>query len=234
MAVATVAGITCVVLCQLLPVVSPLLVAIVLGLVVGNLRLMPHLAAPGVDWVAKPLLRAGIVVLGAQLSLASLASLGWGGVATLLLTVVATYVGTLMLGRLLTVPRVTRHLIATGFAICGASAVAALSSIVHPDHRSDEEVAQSIALVTLFGTVTLFALPLLQPVVGFDDVGTGIWIGAIANGREAQSRGAARAARGCRRDRRAPACIGWTIRRQSGAGPRTSGDQFHFPSVLLL
>lgn len=165
-------------LARLVPALSALLVAIVVGMVVGNLRLLPRWAGAGVAWVSKPLLRAGIVVLGLQLSLSSLTQLGWGGVGVLVLTVAATFAGTLAIGRALGVSRVTRYLVATGFAICGASAVAAMSSVIDPDGESEEDVAQAIALVTVFGTVALLALPLVVPLTGFDDVQAGIWIGA--------------------------------------------------------
>lgn len=171
-------GVLCVVIAQFVPPISALLVAIAVGIAVGSLRVVPEWAKPGISWSSKRLLRFGIVLLGLQLSLTSLAGLGIGGISVLLVTVAATFFGTLLIGRLLRVSRVTRYLIATGFAICGASAVAAMISVVDPENESEEEVAQAIALVTLYGTAALFILPFAGPLLGLDELESGLWIGA--------------------------------------------------------
>jgi uncharacterized integral membrane protein (TIGR00698 family) len=160
------------------PVVSALLIAITLGIVVGSLRVTPEWAKAGISWSSRRLLRIGIVLLGLQLSLTSLGELGFGGVAVLLVTVAGTFLGTLAIGRLMRVELVTRYLIATGFAICGASAVVAMSSVVDPDNESEEEVAQAVALVTLYGTIALFAIPALAHVIGLSELEAGLWVGA--------------------------------------------------------
>ena len=177
-ALATLIGMACVAVVQFVPAVSALLLAIALGILAGSLRIVPAWAKPGISWSAKRLLRFGIVLLGLQLSLASLASLGFGGVGVLLVTVAVTFFGTLLVGRILGVDRIARHLIATGFAICGASAVAAMITVVDPENESEEEVAQSVALVTLYGTATLFLLPAAAPLIGLTDTEAGLWIGA--------------------------------------------------------
>ncbi|WP_344351218.1 putative sulfate exporter family transporter, partial [Catellatospora coxensis] len=62
----------------LAPVISPLLVAIILGVILGNVA--PNLPAPlkpGLDFAAKPLLRLGIVALGAQVVFGDILDLGW-------------------------------------------------------------------------------------------------------------------------------------------------------------
>ena len=130
------------------------------------------------SWAAKRLLRTGIVILGFKLSLAVLATIGLHGITTLIVTVAVTFVGTLALGRFLRVSRNTRMLVATGFAICGASAVAAMSSIIDPEGEKEEDTAQAIALVTIFGTIAMFLLPLVVPIIGLTDTQAGLWIGA--------------------------------------------------------
>lgn len=177
-ALAAVAGALCLMLATVLPGVSGLMIAIVAGIALRNLRLIPSWARPGLAWSSKRMLRLGIVLLGLQLSIPSLAALGVGPVLVLVATVAATFLGTLLVARLIRAPRVTGLLIATGFAICGASAVAAMASVVDPDNESEDEVAQAIALVTLYGTVALFLIPALQPVVRLDDEQMGLWIGA--------------------------------------------------------
>ncbi len=138
------------------PVLSALTVAVALGVVVGNLPRLPDRVRPGLEWVARTPLRAGVVLLGLQLSIAQVLGLGAGTVLAVLVTVAVTFAGTLWLGRVLGVSRGLSLLVATGFSICGASAVAAVEGVVD---REDEDVATSVAMVTVFGTVAMIALP---------------------------------------------------------------------------
>lgn len=173
-----VVGLVTILIAGLVPGLSALLVAIVIGAVVRNLRIVTPVAAVGISWGSRKFLRLGIVLLGFKLSLSSLAGIGVQGIATLLITVTVTFLATIAIGRALRVSRVTRMLVATGFAICGASAVAAMSSIVDPKGEAEEDTAQAVALVTIYGTIAMFVLPALVPLLGLSDLQAGIWIGA--------------------------------------------------------
>lgn len=147
------------------PALSALTVAVALGVVVGNLPRLPERVRPGLAWVARTPLRAGVVLLGLQLSIGQILGLGAGTVLAVLITVIVTFAGTLWLGRLLGVSKGLSLLVATGFSICGASAVAAVEGVVD---REDEDVATSVAMVTVFGTIAMIALP-----VTFSQTGVG-------------------------------------------------------------
>jgi uncharacterized integral membrane protein (TIGR00698 family) len=90
-------------------------------------------------------------------------------------TVVVGFVGTRWIGGWLGLPRNLILLTATGFSICGASAIAAMDSTTDSD---PDEVATAIALVTIFGTGALVAWPLLQAPLGLTDEAYGAWVGA--------------------------------------------------------
>lgn len=128
-----------------------LVAALVLGMLVGG-RL------PDLSGVTRKLLRTGVVLLGLQLSVPQLLDLGPGVLVAIVVTVSVTFFGTLWLGRRLRLPRGLCVLVAGGFSICGASAIAAVEGVVD---REDEHVATSIALVTFYGTLAMIALPLL-------------------------------------------------------------------------
>ncbi|MET0715987.1 MAG: putative sulfate exporter family transporter, partial [Mycetocola sp.] len=66
-------------------------------------------------------------------------------------------------------------LIATGFAICGASAIGAMAGVVR---AKNSEQGPPIALVTLCGTLAIFVLPVLWHPLGLDDLEFGHWVGA--------------------------------------------------------
>ncbi len=166
------------VIAELIPWVSALLLAIIVGAILGNVGIVPARFSSAISWGSKKLLRTGIVLLGFKLSLTSLAEIGVHGIIVLTGTVAVTFVGTLVIGRLLAMSKVTTMLVATGFSICGASAVAAMSGVVDPDEQHEEDTVQAIALVTIFGTIVMFGLPPLAALLQLTDGQAGLWIGA--------------------------------------------------------
>lgn len=120
-------------------------------------------------------MRAGIVLLGLRLGLDDVRGLGWATVAMVLGVVTATLLGTWWLGRRLGLPGDQPLLIATGYAVCGASAIGAVGEVRDSDER---DAATSVALVTLCGTLAIAVLPLLQSPLGLSDAEFGRWAGA--------------------------------------------------------
>lgn len=160
---------------MLLPGVSPLLVAILAGALWRNLAPVPARLAPGVALSGRRLLRVGIVLLGLQVSLGAVLDLGAGVLAVVALSVTVAFLATLWLGRLLKVSMAQRMLIAAGFSICGASAVAGADGVVK---ARQQEVATAITLVVLFGTLMIPLVPFLGGLLGLPEETLGIWIGA--------------------------------------------------------
>ncbi|QVQ53290.1 putative sulfate exporter family transporter [Spiractinospora alimapuensis] len=158
-----------------LPAVSALMAALVLGAVVANTGLLRPSAQPGVRATSKTPLRAGIVLLGLQLAVADVLALGLPVLGVIVVTVFCTFFGTVVLARWLGLGTERGVLVAAGTAICGASAVAAMRGVVDSE---EEDVMTAVALVTLFGTVTVFALPVLHGGGAMDDAGFGMWAGA--------------------------------------------------------
>ena len=162
-------------LTRLVPAASPLLVAILLGAGLANLGRLPVRVGAGLSWSGRRLLRAGVVLLGLQLSLTQIAALGPGVLVLVVCIVAGGITGTLLMGRWLGLPWSQRLLIACGFSICGAAAVAAADGAIDAD---EEEVATSVALVVLFGTLMIGIVPVLVKVLGMDAHAGGIWAGA--------------------------------------------------------
>ncbi|GAA1520427.1 putative sulfate exporter family transporter [Agromyces terreus] len=161
------------------PALPLLTVAVALGIVVGQVpavqRRLDGALAPGLKTASKSLLRVGIVLLGLKLSLFDIAHLGWVTIATTVAVVLLTFVGTIGLGRALGLPGHQPLLVASGFAICGASAIGAMGSTVR---ARDEDQAVPVALVTLCGTLAIAVLPALWHPLGLSAVQFGHWVGA--------------------------------------------------------
>lgn len=156
------------------PALSALTVAVLAGVLAGNLPVIPESARHGLRWGTRKMLRAGVVLLGLQLAVPQVLELGPGTILAVVLTVVIGFLGTICIGRLLGVPQGLTILVATGFSICGASAIAAMESVVK---RKDSEVATAVALVTLYGGLAIAAVPLLGSLLGMSPFGIGQWAG---------------------------------------------------------
>ncbi|WP_425332391.1 YeiH family protein [Rhodococcus globerulus] len=159
---------------RLLGTVSPLLVAIVLGALLSNLVSLPARLQPGLTFSAKRLLRLGIALLGLQLMFSDILGLGWGVIAVVVAIVSLGIVGTMFAGKLLGLTWTQCILIACGFSICGAAAVAAVDGVVD---AKEEELLTAIALVVIFGTLMIPTIPLLSGMFGLDEMTAGMWAG---------------------------------------------------------
>ncbi|MBA0049565.1 putative sulfate exporter family transporter [Streptomyces sp. AJS327] len=163
----------------LVPGVPMLTAAVLLGILAAHLpgarALVRGVGRPGLSLAGKRLMRLGIVLLGLKLGLGDVLGLGWATVVMVAAVVAATFGGTLWLGRRLKLPGDQPLLVATGYSICGASAIGAVSEAKRSEER---DVAASVALVTLCGTLAIAVLPLLQQPLGLDDGQFGRWVGA--------------------------------------------------------
>ena len=109
-----------------------------------------------------------------QLGLGQVFGLGIGTVLAVVTTVLVAFLGTLALGRVLGVSRGLSLMVATGFSICGASAIAAMDSVTDTDK---EDVATGVTLVTLYGGAAIALVPLIGRGLGLSDVRLGAWAG---------------------------------------------------------
>ena len=131
---------------------SPLILAIVLGMLFHNAIGTPACAREGVTFALRRILRFAIILLGLQLTAAQIAEVGANGLAVIALTLIATFILTTWMGRLLGVEKKLTQLIAAGTSICGASAVIATNTVTD---APEEDVAYAVACVTVFGAMAL-------------------------------------------------------------------------------
>lgn len=158
-----------------LGLVSPLVIAIIIGMVFHNLVHTPAIATLGVKFALRRILRFAIVLLGLQLTFAQVRTVGVVGFSIVAVTLAATFFATRWLGRVMGVDAKLAELIAAGTAICGASAVIATNTVTR---GSDEDVAYAVACVTVFGSLSMLLAPALLPYTGFDAYAYGLWTGS--------------------------------------------------------
>lgn len=159
---------------RLVPALSPVLIGIILGVIVGNVMEPSERVAPGMAVAARRVLRIGVALLGLQLVLSDVFDLGWAMILVIMLVVSGGLMGGLFIGRVLGVPPERRLLIASGFSICGAAAVAAVAGV---RKSAEKDIAVGVALVVAFGSTAMLVLPALSTLFGFSEVAGGAWSG---------------------------------------------------------
>ena len=156
------------------PVVEPLVLAIIVGMVARSTVGMPAECEPGVRFVGKEVLEVAVFLLGATLDAPKLFASG----PTLALGIVATVVVALVvgfgIGRAAGLPPRLALLVSCGNAICGNSAIAAVAPVIGADR---EDVAASIALTAVLGVTVVLTLPLLVGPLGYSDYQYGVLAG---------------------------------------------------------
>lgn len=169
------AGVVAMGISLVIPLASPLLFALVLGVVVVNGPWRTHRLLRGHELTTRTMLRVGVVLMGLRLPLGDILALGPRGLVVIVVTVVATFTATCVVGDRLGIDKGLVTLIATGFSICGAAAIAAVEGGIR---RRNEDVALAIAMVTVFGTAMIIALPLASNFLGLGVRQQGVWAGA--------------------------------------------------------
>lgn len=158
-----------------LAALSPMIVAMLIGIALRNGLGELAWAKPGIAFGIKRLLRLAIVLLGLQLTAAQVIAVGGRGLAIIAATLLATFLFTSWAGRRLAVDRKLSQLIAAGTSICGASAVVATNTVTR---APDEDVTYAVACVTVFGSLAMLLYPLLPGLFGLDAHAYGLWAGA--------------------------------------------------------
>lgn len=154
---------------------SPMILAILIGIAFHNVVGTPAQAKDGIKFSLRRILRFAIILLGLQLTAAQVAEVGASGIAVIVATLVATFTFTKWFGALLGVESKLVELIAAGTSICGASAVIATNTVTD---APDEDVAYAVACVTVFGSIAMFAYPLLPALLHLTPKAYGLWAGA--------------------------------------------------------
>lgn len=162
---------------------SPLIIAILLGVLAGNIWRIPEQFKPGIIFSLKKVLRIAIVFLGFRLTFQNVVDVGIEGLIVDLIMLISTFVfGVFISRKFFGLEPEMSYLIASGSSICGASAVLATAPVVRAEMH---HAAMAVATVTIFGTIAMFSYPVFYKFagsyLGFDDVLYGIWTGATVH-----------------------------------------------------
>ncbi|MEZ2122888.1 YeiH family protein [Corynebacterium sp. CCM 9203] len=152
-----------------------LLVAIILGSIVGNIWTIPGRMLPGVAVSSKIILKIGVALLGLGVPAATVLALGWPVLIVAVLTVVLGFAATLILAPVFGLRRQQALLIGAGCSICGAAAIGAVDGVL--TKKKEHEFVTAIAVIALLGTILLALAPVIGHLAGWDPRQEGIFIG---------------------------------------------------------
>jgi uncharacterized integral membrane protein (TIGR00698 family) len=160
------------------PLIGGPVFGILLGIAVRNLLAPDERFTPGIQFGGKQVLQWSIIALGFGLSLTQVATTGLESLWVTLATMSVAFLTAWLLGRWLGVHDKLKILIGVGTAICGGSAIAAVTPIIRSD---DHDTAFAISTIFLFNVLAVLLFPLLGHLMHMSDLGFGLWAGTAIN-----------------------------------------------------
>lgn len=146
-----------------LPTLGAEALAMLAGIVLGNTVFANQRWGAGVKWAEKYPIEIGIALLGLNVTLQNMESLGWSGVIFILLQMALTILFVMWIGgRIFKVSPQSAMMMGAGNAVCGSSAIASVAPAVG---ATDDQRRTSVATVSLAGVILLFVLPVIGPAI---------------------------------------------------------------------
>ena len=139
-------------LARLVPIAGAPVIGLVLGAVLALTWHTPRALGGGIDFCSHRVLQLAVASFGLQLSLGAAVTAGVRSLPVLLSTLAICLLAGAVLGRLLHVGSHLRTLVSVGTAICGASAIAAVTPLIE---AGADEVAYALSTVFAFNAVAV-------------------------------------------------------------------------------
>jgi uncharacterized integral membrane protein (TIGR00698 family) len=159
--------------------ISPVMIAIILGLTLSSLLSLPERLELGLRFSVKKLLRLGIILLGIRLTIFDVFKMGVFGVPIVVFCIVSALLITTWINKKLNLPHRLGTLIAVGTSICGVTAIVATSPVID---ATEEESAYAVAVITVFGLFATLVYPYLANVIFLENtIKAGLFIGTAVH-----------------------------------------------------
>ncbi len=147
---------------------------IALGLGVALALTLGNPFTEGIKPWVNPLLRGSVVLLGFGMNLPAVLQAGARGAGFAAFTILLTLALAAWTGRKLGVDSAVSKLIGSGTAICGGSAIAAVSGVIE---ARPEAITVSMGAVFILNAVALLIFPIIGHAIGLSQEQFGVWAG---------------------------------------------------------
>ena len=136
--------------------ISTVMIAIVLGIIMGNAFIPRSGFKIGLNFTQTYILKLGIVCLGIRLSFSEFIKFGTIAIPLIIVCIVSVLVLVKLLIKKFKISSKMSYLIAIGTSVCGATAIVATAPVIN---AKKGEVAYAIANITLFGVFSMLVYP---------------------------------------------------------------------------
>ena len=149
--------------------------ALIFGALFANLTTKVE---EGGKWMIKLVMPMAIILLGFGLNIRSFfePEIGHLGLFVMLITASTSFITCYLIGRYMKLDLETSLALGTGGAICGNSAVIAVSPSLK---LKEEKVGVILAIINLLGLITFFTIPVLSKILNLTEEQGGIWAGSV-------------------------------------------------------
>lgn len=153
----------------LTPFISPA-TALLMGLIIAQFTGHPylHLNHKATHW----LLQASVVGLGFGMNVHSALQAGKEGILFTVASITGTLIFGLLMGRWLSIEKKTSYLISAGTAICGGSAIAAISPVIKAEEK---EISVALGCIFILNSIALFVFPVIGHHFNLSQTQFGLW-----------------------------------------------------------
>jgi uncharacterized integral membrane protein (TIGR00698 family) len=141
---------------------SPILTAILLGLIIRNMIPLHKTFDAGIKFGLKKLLRFGIILMGIRLSIFAVLKIGALAVGLVVICITAALVITTFIAKKIGISEKLGTMIAAGTSICGVSAIVATGPTID---AKEEEIAYAVGTITIFGIIATLFYPYLTELI---------------------------------------------------------------------
>jgi uncharacterized integral membrane protein (TIGR00698 family) len=136
--------------------ISTVLIAILLGIIMGNAFTPRPGMMTGLDFTQQYILKLGIIFLGIRLSFEELIKFGSIAIPLIIFCIVGVLILVKLLIKKVPISSKMSYLIAIGTSVCGATAIIATAPVIK---AKKSEIAYAIANITLFGVIAMLVYP---------------------------------------------------------------------------
>ena len=136
--------------------ISTVLIAILLGILFGNIFTLKQSFTIGLDFTQKYILKFGIILLGIRLSFIDFLKFGSLAIPLITICIISVFIIIKFLVKKFSISSKMSYLIAMGTSVCGATAIVATAPVIN---AKKTEIAYAIANITLFGVIAMLVYP---------------------------------------------------------------------------
>lgn len=151
----------------IVPLLTSAIVAIMLGILLGNTIFRHPIYIKGFRFAESKLLEISVVLLGLTITFEVIFELGFNGILFIFLQMVMTIFMVIVIGKKMKFSKPFIALMASGNAVCGSSAIASCAPVVGAD---DDTKGLAIIIVNLLGTIMMLVLPIITIILFQDNV----------------------------------------------------------------